>query len=83
MISRSEISHAIHRAETRGPDAEHVTRDDLGRTWLRFAVDWTCDGRNYSTHLWATDAADAERRLQALRGSAVIVGQVVMERDVG
>jgi hypothetical protein len=81
MISSGEISLAMHRAETRGPDADCIHRDDLGHTWLRFAIDWQCDGRTYTTHLWARDAADAERRLQALRGSAVVVGQIKAERD--
>ncbi|MGX9443887.1 hypothetical protein ACWX0K_15095 [Nitrobacteraceae bacterium UC4446_H13] len=82
MITSSEIAYLTHQAETRGPDADCITRDDSGRTWSRFAVDWTCDGRNYSTHIWATDAADAERRLHALRSNAVVVGQVMAERDV-
>ena len=81
MLTRSEISLHLHQAETRGPDPDCVTRDDYGRTWSRFAIDWTCDGRNYSTHIWAMDAADAERRLLALRNSAVVVGQVYAERE--
>jgi hypothetical protein len=82
VISSSEITHAMHRAEVNGPDADQLHRDDLGRTWKRFAVDWQCDGRNYTTHLWAFDEKDAERRLQALRSNAVVVGQVYAERDV-
>ena len=82
MLTRSEIAYLTHQAETRGPDADCTTRDDAGRTWSRFAVDWTCDGRSYSTHIWAVDAADAERRLLALRNSAVVVGRVLAERGV-
>lgn len=81
MITSSEIAYLTHRAETNGPERDQVCKDDAGRTWLRFAIDWTCDGRTYTTHLWATDAADAERRLLALRRNAVVVGQVYAERD--
>lgn len=81
MISREEIALLTHRAAVNGPDADCQHRDDLGRTWKRFAVDWQCDGRNYTTHLWAFDEKDAERRLQALRSNAVVVGQVYAEGD--
>lgn len=81
MLTRSEIAYLTHQIETRGPDANCIARDDSGRIWSRFAIDWTCDGRNYSTHIWATDAADAERRLLALRNSAVVVGRVLAERE--
>lgn len=77
MISRGEIAYLTDRAETNGPDA-----DQCADGFFRFAIDWTCDGRTYTTHLWATDAADAERRLMALRGNAVVAGQVYVERDV-
>lgn len=76
MISRGEIDLTMHRAATRGPDADQVAGD-----FYRFAIDWTCDERTYTTHLWATDVADAERRLLCLRGSAVVAGQVFVERD--
>jgi photosystem II stability/assembly factor-like uncharacterized protein len=81
MITSGEISLHMHRAETRGPDAAQLCRDDFGQQWARFAIDWQCDGRTYTTHIWAVDAADAERRLQALRSSAVVVGQIKAERD--
>lgn len=81
MISRGEIAYLTHQAETRGPERDQTCKDDSGRSWSRFAVDWTCDGRNYSTHIWALDAADAERRLLALRNTAAVVGRVLAERD--
>jgi hypothetical protein len=74
MISRSEIAYLTDRADR--PEPEHVAGD-----FFRFAIDWQCDGRTYTTHIWARDAADAERRLQALRSSAVVVGQIKAERD--
>lgn len=82
MISQGEIAILCSRAEMQGPEASQVMRDDAGVTWYRFAVDWLCDGRTFTTHLWARDAADAERRLLALRSNGRIVGQVMIERDV-
>lgn len=82
MISREEIAHATHRAERNGPDADQTYRDDAGVTWYRFAVDWQCDGRTFSTHIWATSPDDAERRLAALRSNAVVAGQTYSERNV-
>lgn len=75
MISRSEIALHLHRAETRGPDADQRTEDGF----FRFAIDWKCDERTYTTHLWARNAADAERRLLALRSTGVVAGQVYHE----
>lgn len=74
MISRGEISHLLDRADR--PEPEHIAGD-----FFRFAIDWRCDERTYTTHIWARDAADAERRLQALRRTAVVVGQIKAERD--
>jgi hypothetical protein len=72
-----------------------ITRDDLkappcpdadqtlslgGVGWNRYAIDWRFLERTYTTHIWATDLADAERRLVALKAGAVVVGQVFVER---
>ncbi len=79
MITSGEIAILSSRADVR--EADHHYRDDAGGDWYRFVVDWTCDDRTYSTHIWARDLADAERRLLALRTTARIEGQVKAERD--
>lgn len=81
MISRPAIDHALHRAATTGPDAENVYVDDAGTAWLRFAVDFECDGQTFTTHIWAQDAADAEWRLLSLCATGRVAGQVYAERD--
>jgi hypothetical protein len=83
MLSRPEIDHALHRAETNGPDADQVWRDDSGQVWHRFSVAYTIGDRSFTTSLWAHDLDDAERRLMALRATAKIAGQVYSERALG
>lgn len=81
MISAPEISHALHRAATVGPDSDQTWRDDAGQTWFRFAVDYSFEGRTFSAHIWARGVEDAELRLAALRETGRVLGQVYVERD--
>jgi hypothetical protein len=71
MITRDDL-----KAPTR-PDA-----DQQWSGWNRYAIDWRFLERTYTTHIWATDLADVERRLVALKAGAVVVGQVFVERTV-
>lgn len=80
MLSRPEIDHALHRAETNGPDADQTWRDDTGQVWHCFSVDYTVGDRSFTTSLWAHDLDDAELRLAALRANARIAGQIYSER---
>lgn len=82
MLSRPEIDHALHRAETNGPDVDQMWRDDTGQVWHRFSVIYTVGDHSFTTSLWALDAEDAERRLAALKATAKISGQIYMERTL-
>lgn len=82
-MTREEISAALHRAATCGPTPDQVHVDDAGTGWARYVIEYTDDnGRQFTMHLWAQDSADAVQRLDAVRRSGRVLGQVYLERDV-
>jgi hypothetical protein len=58
----------------RETDPELRLKNETG-TWFVFSVQFECDGSTWGVDLWAHDHADAERRLEALKGSGRILGQ--------
>lgn len=69
-----------------GPDPEHVRigADGDGRPqkWFEFSVSFFIDGGEFPFEIWALDKADAERRVDAIRQNAVLVGQVLHRSPV-
>lgn len=59
-----------------GPDPEHVYRDGMGVKWFEFTCSFSVDGKEFGFHLWALDRADCERRLDALKQTAEVDGQL-------
>lgn len=74
------IDLSAEREKRDGPDPEFTYRDDMGVKWVVFSVVYTDDaGSEFSLHLWATDADDAERRVAALRRTATLEGQIYQQ----
>ena len=61
------------------PDPDCVTRDEAGRPLFRYCCDYRLFGRGFTFTLWAYDFDDAEARLDAIRQSGHIAGQVLSE----
>jgi hypothetical protein len=65
------------------PEPEHVSCDQWGRPMFRFTVEYphlaTQAGgeRVWTATIWAYDEDDAEARLDAIRGSGRLAGQVI------
>lgn len=60
-----------------GPDPAHVFVDARGVKWFEFTCSYRdAGGEEFSFSIWAADDADAERRLQQLRQSAKVDGQI-------
>lgn len=59
-----------------GPDVEHRTTDQWGRPMFNFAVDFEHGGSEWSVYLWAYDFEDAQSRVDALRATATLAGQI-------
>lgn len=70
------IDLSAHRPDPNAPDADYVTTDPQGRDMALFLVCFTHDGAEVGLHLWAYDFEDAEARVQALRASATLCGQI-------
>ena len=66
---------AVKANET--PDPEHVTQDPFGRgAFYRFTCSYDHEGREFGFELWATSFADAQRRLESLKRTARLDGQI-------
>lgn len=60
-----------------GPDPEHVVCDEHGVKWFEFACSYVdYEGCHVGFRILAKDQTDADRRIEALRKSARVDGQV-------
>jgi hypothetical protein len=59
-----------------GPDAAHVYVDGMGVKWFEFTCSYKDGDKEFGFTLWATDFADAERRMVCLRETGRIDGQL-------
>lgn len=65
------------------PEREHVSCDQWGQPMYRFVVEYphleTQSGlrRVWTATIWAFDQEDAEARLDAIRGSGRVAGQIL------
>jgi hypothetical protein len=76
MTDNSVASFADAHDRKHGPDPAHVWRDEQGVKWLEFCCEFRDGDKTYGFSIWATDFADAERRMALLRASAVVAGQL-------
>lgn len=57
------------------PDEQFIRRDDFGRQMCLFLLSYEMDHSSYHAEVWAYDFADAEKRVQGMRGSLRVLGQ--------
>jgi hypothetical protein len=69
------IDLQAERERRDGPDPEHVVTEGGGK-WYKFALSYKDDDKQYGLHIWATDFADAERRVRLMRDGLKLDGQV-------
>ena len=65
-----------------GPDADQVcviVKDGKPEKWFKFDISFGIDGTRFSFHIWALDWADAQRRVQAIKSTATLDGQIMSE----
>lgn len=70
------IDLTAERARREKPDAEFTRRDDFGRPMGLFALDYQFGGKDWTTELWAYSAEDAAARVEAMRHSLTVAGQL-------
>ena len=80
------IDIAAARAERderlNGPDADQIciiVSDGKAEKWFKFSVAFLIDEAEFTFHIWALSIADAQRRVLAIRETAVVSGQIVSE----
>jgi hypothetical protein len=59
------------------PDPQFVKKDDFGREMYLFALEYEMDGKTWGIEVWAYAASDAEFRVEAMRESLVLRGQIM------
>jgi hypothetical protein len=70
------VDFAAAHDRKHGPEQQHVYRDDLGVKWFEFTCEFKYGESSFGFSIWALDAADAQRRMECLRATATVCGQV-------
>lgn len=64
------------------PDAEHtciIAKDGAPEKWFKFSVAFDDGGSEFTFTIWATSHEEAARRVQCIRETARVEGQVFAE----
>ena len=75
----SIIDISAERDKRNGPDAEFVRSDDYGRKMFSFSVEYKMGDDGWGFTIWAYSMEDAQARVDAIRASGVLLGQVYSE----
>ena len=70
------LDHQTARAARDRPNADCIKRDDDGREMQLYALAYEFDGGTWSAELWAYSEADAQARVEAMRETLAVDGQV-------
>ena len=74
----SVIDLTAERNKRTAPDPEFVKHDDLGRPMYCYCVEYDMNGKQWGgVSIWAYDFEEALRRLEAIRQSSKVGGQLM------
>jgi hypothetical protein len=59
--------------------SDYQRLDDFGRQLNLYFCSYKFEDKNYSLDIWAYDMEDAERRVEAIRDSFNLEGQLLLE----
>ncbi len=65
------------RGERDKPNAKYIKHDDFGREMHCYLIDYVFDGGEWSAELWAYSVEDAKARVDAMRESLILKGQLM------
>jgi hypothetical protein len=65
-----------YRNKRAAPDPEFVMTDDFGRPMFAYLLSYDFNGGSWNIKLWAYSMEDAEARIQAMRESLTLDGQM-------
>jgi hypothetical protein len=63
------------------PDHDYVSIDQNGQEIYKFALQYHWNDKTWAAEIWAYSLDDAERRVQAMRQSLIVSGQLYS--DIG
>ncbi|WP_311043761.1 hypothetical protein [Rhizobium lentis] len=73
------VSFPSMRNHRDNPDGAFVSNDADERQLYRFALQYHMDGKSWATEIWAYSHRDAEDRVNAMRRSLTMCGQLYAE----
>lgn len=74
------IDLAAERNKRDAPDPQFVRTDDCGRPMYCYSVRYAMDGKQWGgVKIWAYDFDEALRRMEAIRATGKIDGQLMAE----
>jgi hypothetical protein len=62
-------------------DSQFVTYEN-GKQYMVFMVDYKYEDTWWSFDIWATDWADADRRMQAIKNTGHVQGEIYIRREI-
>jgi len=74
------IDISAEREKKNGPDIKHVYIDASGVKWFEYACEFNFGNKEYAFNLWATSIDDCEERLDAIKKSGAVSGQILCEQ---
>lgn len=69
----------VHSVQQDAPGADHIYVEAVGGkpvVWMQFSCEFEVDGERFGFTIWAENHNDAERRMNKLRSSARVLGQL-------
>lgn len=70
------VDLGAERNRREAPDVEHVRHDDFGRTLFCYLLSYDFADSQWSAQVWAYSMDDAEKRVEAMRESLRLDGQL-------
>lgn len=81
-MNRDVINLFTRKVVSEAPSSKFVTRDRNGDVMFAYTVSYEFEGRDYSFTIWAHDQDDAENRLNHIRRTGNVDGQVYETKKV-
>lgn len=72
------VDLAAAREQRNAPHSDHVYIDANGAQWFEYDIAYRDPqtGTRFRFTIWATDAIDAQRRIECVKTSAEVAGQI-------
>jgi hypothetical protein len=76
MTDIVDLNERRRNAAEGRPDPDCILKDGFGREMFKFALSYDLDGKEFGLNVWAYSTDDAKERVEAMRASLRLDGQV-------